>query len=831
MGVALLSAAGVAPRDVDAGRRGLAALGTWVSTTPAPPGIVDIAVGDADHAWAITASDAWALDGGEWIEVDHPGLPGDVFTSLYARDADHAWLGGYRSTMVDGAPCTCGFLWRWDGAAWTVEQSVIPLALADVAIPADDFGLVVGRSGMPGGARSFQWDGVQWLPVAFDAGGRSSHLAAASAASAWAVGLDRNIGLFRFNAGAWTEWPLGDASTIAAMDMFGDDFGVAVQSDGVVRHWDGSRWQRRGLPISVPLRDVAVASADEGWAVGAGSLLYWDGHRWLLVDDPAASTMQMLDMAGSAGWGVAASFFRYDPAMPGQIATPMTPVVVTATPPGLPPETPTDEPVEVPTWTMTPTFTPEATATPGPSPTPGTPTPSLTPMPTWTLSPTPSPGPSPTRTPTMTREPPSPTFGAMPTSTPATPPSGTVPPTAVASPSPDSSPSPDRTATPSMTPGPTALPSPTDPPDSNTATATSTAATATPDEGSTPELTATPDASRTPDPGATPSAEQTPPHTSTPVIVDLRASGLAFDPTEVMVRAGQSISVVLTIEEGTHDIVFDMGGRGDPAAPPAGGGRTTGVRFQAPTTPGTYVFYCSVGIHRELGMVGRLVVTTDDVVATSTPGVTTTATPSVVPTATPPMTSTTAPAATPMTATVGTTATAVFSGTASATHPPPPTAAATATESPTATDAPPPPPSSTPTHSPTPSPTPSATPSPTDSATPSPTPFDLPSPSPTAAVAPATATPTERWTDVPTATPGLATATATPMPRAETATRVGPTSSPSPAATPTQPPRPSPSPSPTDPPEWTPTPVRQLWPPTLYLPMCARAAAVGPYDP
>jgi plastocyanin len=77
-----------------------------------------------------------------------------------------------------------------------------------------------------------------------------------------------------------------------------------------------------------------------------------------------------------------------------------------------------------------------------------------------------------------------------------------------------------------------------------------------------------------------------------------------YSETELRVREGDTVTVVLTSSDGLHDWVVDeLNVRTDKIQ----AGERTEVTFVA-TKAGTYEFYCSVGDHRALGMVGKLVV-------------------------------------------------------------------------------------------------------------------------------------------------------------------------------------------------------------------------------
>ena len=78
----------------------------------------------------------------------------------------------------------------------------------------------------------------------------------------------------------------------------------------------------------------------------------------------------------------------------------------------------------------------------------------------------------------------------------------------------------------------------------------------------------------------------------------------SFDPEEIRVSEGDTVTIELTSDEGFHDWVVD---EFDAATERVNAGETTSVTFVADQA-GTYEYYCSVGNHRELGMVGTLIV-------------------------------------------------------------------------------------------------------------------------------------------------------------------------------------------------------------------------------
>jgi plastocyanin len=97
--------------------------------------------------------------------------------------------------------------------------------------------------------------------------------------------------------------------------------------------------------------------------------------------------------------------------------------------------------------------------------------------------------------------------------------------------------------------------------------------------------------------GGTASSEQS-------TTVKLDASDFAYSVKKITASADSELVLEVTNVQGVHDFVIDELGVSSGRLPV---GKT--VRLQIPTDkPGSYQYYCSVGNHRELGMVGTLVI-------------------------------------------------------------------------------------------------------------------------------------------------------------------------------------------------------------------------------
>lgn len=77
-----------------------------------------------------------------------------------------------------------------------------------------------------------------------------------------------------------------------------------------------------------------------------------------------------------------------------------------------------------------------------------------------------------------------------------------------------------------------------------------------------------------------------------------------FDLTEIKVKKGDRVRVVFTSNMGFHSFVID---ELNVKTADLGSGKSETVEFTADTA-GTFEYYCSVGNHRQMGMVGKLTV-------------------------------------------------------------------------------------------------------------------------------------------------------------------------------------------------------------------------------
>ncbi|PLX28584.1 hypothetical protein C0581_01620 [Candidatus Parcubacteria bacterium] len=91
------------------------------------------------------------------------------------------------------------------------------------------------------------------------------------------------------------------------------------------------------------------------------------------------------------------------------------------------------------------------------------------------------------------------------------------------------------------------------------------------------------------------------------VVVEVSGKNFSFLPNVITVEKGQTVQINFTSEQGYHDWVVD---EFDAATEQINAPGKNSVTFVADKA-GEFEFYCSVGQHRQLGMVGKLVVADD----------------------------------------------------------------------------------------------------------------------------------------------------------------------------------------------------------------------------
>lgn len=87
-------------------------------------------------------------------------------------------------------------------------------------------------------------------------------------------------------------------------------------------------------------------------------------------------------------------------------------------------------------------------------------------------------------------------------------------------------------------------------------------------------------------------------------VIEVKAHNYAFDTDEIRVKKGETVTINFESTDGFHDWAVDEFNAQTQKVQP---GTKTSVTFVA-DKEGTFEYYCSVGNHRAMGMVGKLIV-------------------------------------------------------------------------------------------------------------------------------------------------------------------------------------------------------------------------------
>jgi hypothetical protein len=81
-------------------------------------------------------------------------------------------------------------------------------------------------------------------------------------------------------------------NTLNGVAMASAAEGWAVGAEGTILHYFEGKWETVSSPTSESLYSVAtVSTSDEGWAVGAsGTILHYSGGQWQMAASPTSNT-------------------------------------------------------------------------------------------------------------------------------------------------------------------------------------------------------------------------------------------------------------------------------------------------------------------------------------------------------------------------------------------------------------------------------------------------------------------------------------------------------------------------------------------------------------
>lgn len=236
-----------------------------------------------------------------WKEVEH-SMPAPACSFVFDFDpAGHLWMGRYaRSADVYEK----AWIGRLAEGVWSSEEPPLGIWMQALAFPAEDEGWIAGNRG-----RMLHFvDGV-WRrqdPVLAPGTGRVDllDLSFLSRTEGWLVGTSGLV--MRYEAPDWKQIPVPEELRAFSLSSVEEDSSGRVWvtgHGGVIAAYREERWtlfRSQGVEV----RDLAMASPTEGWAVGwRGTILRFDGERWNPYPSPTtASLLGVFLESADRGW-------------------------------------------------------------------------------------------------------------------------------------------------------------------------------------------------------------------------------------------------------------------------------------------------------------------------------------------------------------------------------------------------------------------------------------------------------------------------------------------------------------------------------------------------
>lgn len=236
--------------------------------------------------WAAAPDDAWAVgdygvsvhwDGHRWSAV--PTDTSATLSGVWGTSASDVWAVGDEDTTI-----------HWDGTAWTPGNSnERGDMLYSVWTSSPQRGWAVGAFGTV-----LSGDGSGWGPLpepyVFGTDGPTIYAVRGTGPSdVWAVG-DGLIA--HWDGSQWTaNTPAEPGPWFAVWPSNTGDVWTGG-ARGALIHGDGTTWTPAagfGTVTDQDLRAVWASADDDAWAVGAGTVLHWNGTSWSSLAPPRPS--------------------------------------------------------------------------------------------------------------------------------------------------------------------------------------------------------------------------------------------------------------------------------------------------------------------------------------------------------------------------------------------------------------------------------------------------------------------------------------------------------------------------------------------------------------
>jgi hypothetical protein len=258
-----------------------------------------------DDGWAVgTDGKIVRWNGTVWTSYPSPANSG--LTGIRLLSQEDGWAVGYSETLL-----------HWNGQSWNNESSPTPkfYDLFAITFLSPTLGWAVGGGGdldrnIAPDSLILKWDGEKWIRVSSPGHYPLRSIAMSSEQDGWAVGENNEI--LRWDGQSWQTYAIpglddffyysiamsnSDDGWIAGWRLSQNKFGRYTQ-EGILLHWDGSKWSEYKR-FDYGLFSISMVASDFGWAVGGNTydsngsslLLHWDGKAW--TEFPSPTTLPL----------------------------------------------------------------------------------------------------------------------------------------------------------------------------------------------------------------------------------------------------------------------------------------------------------------------------------------------------------------------------------------------------------------------------------------------------------------------------------------------------------------------------------------------------------
>lgn len=236
-----------------------------------------------------TMSGAWCVD--QFLQSDP--VPAR-FNGIWGAGTANVWAVGSHVDST-GIFNSDGFIFHWDGCAWTRSPLSIAAGLREVWGRAENDVWAVGDGGT-----ALHWNGRDWIPVSTGVTSVLWGVSGTATDDVWAVG---DGGAIHWNGTAWAASPgfpipppevnfQGDVWAVAANDVW------VVGNRNLLTRFDGTGWTTTAVSADNTHSLFGIWSdGSTAWAVGQGDQIQkFSGGAWTIIQGAGGSSQGFVNV-------------------------------------------------------------------------------------------------------------------------------------------------------------------------------------------------------------------------------------------------------------------------------------------------------------------------------------------------------------------------------------------------------------------------------------------------------------------------------------------------------------------------------------------------------